>query len=147
MRIKNVCAQLSRINFYPIRRYIYRINSTMSIKKFMWLCTMRRDNLTNQRTDLIAQHLKRCFGPSEVIKVSYFCIIVLHNFISEQQASASKNSDRIYCVLSARSEAQVIYNRLYENYYFLWLFLVILSSSLSGSDDFVLFDSLNGNGA
>jgi len=111
---------------------------------------MRRDNLTNQRTDLIAQHLKRCFGPFEVIKVSYFCIIVLHNFISEQQASASENSDRIYSVLSACSEAQVIYNRLYENYYFLWLFLlflVILCAILSGSDDFVLFDSLNGNGA
>ncbi len=38
----------------------------------------------------------------------------------------------------------------YENYYIQWLlllFLVIFSASLSESDDFVLFDSLDGNAA
>ncbi len=31
-------------------KHIYRINSS---KRIMWLCAMRRDNLTNQRTDLV----------------------------------------------------------------------------------------------
>ncbi len=50
--------------FYPIRinvlrwKHIYRRNSSMCIKRVMWLCTMGRDNLTNQQTDLVAQHLK-----------------------------------------------------------------------------------------
>ncbi len=47
--------------FYPVRqnahklrwKHIYRINSSMCIEKIMWLCAMRRDNLTNQRTDLV----------------------------------------------------------------------------------------------
>ncbi len=47
--------------FYPVRKnahklrwkHIYRINSSMRIEKVMWLCAMRRDNLTNQRTDLV----------------------------------------------------------------------------------------------
>ncbi len=34
-------------------KHIYRINSSMRIKKVMWLCAVRRDNLTNQWTDLI----------------------------------------------------------------------------------------------
>ncbi len=42
------------------------LNSTMRNKKVLWLCTMGRDNLTNQWTDLIAQHLKCCFGRSEM---------------------------------------------------------------------------------
>ncbi len=39
---------------------------------------------------------------------------------------------------------------MYENDYTQWLlllFLVIYSAGLSGSDDFILFDSLDGNGA
>ncbi len=39
---------------------------------------------------------------------------------------------------------------IYDNYYIQWvllLFLVIFSASLSESDDFVLFDSLDENGA
>ncbi len=34
-------------------KHIYRINPSMRIKKVMWLCALRWDNLTNQRTDLI----------------------------------------------------------------------------------------------
>ncbi len=47
-------------------------------------------------------------------------------------------------------EVQVVYYRLFENYYNQWLLLVLLvrfSAGLSGSDDFVLFDSLDGNSA
>ncbi len=53
-----------------------------------------------------------------------------------------------FIVSSARSEVQVIF--------YIWkllysvaspIFLVIFSASLSGSDDFVLFDSLDGNSA
>ncbi len=39
---------------------------------------MGRDNLTNQQTGVIAQHLKYCYGYSEMIEQSlsskYFCI-------------------------------------------------------------------------
>ncbi len=62
-------------------------------------------------------------------------IIVLHNCVPKQ---------------SVHSEAQVIYNRPYDNYYIQWLlllFLVIFSVSFSGSDDFLLLDLLDGNGA
>ncbi len=63
--------------------------------------------------------------------------------------SASESNVRIYCVSSARSEARVIFQN--KNYYIqlLLLFLVIYrySASLLESDDFVLFDSLDGNGA
>ncbi len=34
-------------------KHIYRINSSMHIKEFMWLCAKRRDNLTNHQTDLV----------------------------------------------------------------------------------------------
>ncbi len=36
------------------------INSSTSIKKVMWLWSMGRHNLTNDRTDLVPQHLKCC---------------------------------------------------------------------------------------
>lgn len=36
---------------------------------------------------------------------------------------------------------------VYENYYLQWLFLVIFYASLSGIDDFVIFDSLDVNAA
>ncbi len=44
-------------------------------------------------------------------------------------------------LLSLRPKSFIIY----ENDYIQWLLLYIFSASLSGSDDFVLFDSLNGN--
>ncbi len=80
--------------------------------------------------------------PEQSLSSKYFCNC-LTRLCSQTAASASESNDRIYCVSSARSEAQAIY----ENYYIQWLlllFLVIYSASLSGSDDFVLFDSLDG---
>ncbi len=80
----------------------------------MWLCTMGKENLINQQTDLVAQHLKRCFGRSEMPEQSlsskYVCITVLHVYVPKQQASSSESINHIYCVSSARSEAQVIYH-------------------------------------
>ncbi len=69
----------------------------MRIKKVMWICTMGQDNLTNQLTDLIAQHLK-CFGPSEmpeqgVIKIGSFWIVNL-DCVSE----VSRGCSPVVCV-------------------------------------------------
>lgn len=57
MRVKNLCAQLSRLNSYPVRKHahklrwkhFYRINPLMRINGTGW---------TDQRTDLFAQLLK-----------------------------------------------------------------------------------------
>ncbi len=128
-------------------------------QKCHMICRMGQHNLTNQWTDLVAQHLKCCYGHSEMPEQSlsskYFCIIasrnLLHDRIPKQQASTSESNDRIYCALSAHSGVQVIYYILYENYYIQWplplFFILIFSACLSGSDDFVFFDSLDGNGA
>ncbi len=75
----------------------------------------------------ILEYLKSsCSGPSEkpeeILSSKYFCIIVWHDFVRKQLASTSERSDSIYCVLSARSEVQVIYI-IYDNYYIQWLFL------------------------
>uniref|UniRef100_A0A672NKV9 HECT-type E3 ubiquitin transferase n=1 Tax=Sinocyclocheilus grahami TaxID=75366 RepID=A0A672NKV9_SINGR len=64
--------------------------------------------------------------PEKSLSSKYFCIIF------------SESNDCIYWVTSALSEAHVIY---YID------FLEIFSGSSSGSDDFVLFDSLDQNGA
>ncbi len=54
----------------------------MRIKKVMWLCSMRRDNLTNQRTDLIHSIYKllwsfwKAWGKS-VIKVFLYNYSIL----------------------------------------------------------------------
>ncbi len=45
---------------------------------------------------------------SKICRQNYFCIIVLHDCVSKQQASSSESNDRIYCVSFARSEVQVI---------------------------------------
>ncbi len=78
------------------------------------LCTMGRDNLTNQWTNLVAQHLKSCFGYSEMPEQSlsskYFCRIVLHECVPKQQKSTPESNDYIYCVSPARSEAQVTHH-------------------------------------
>ncbi len=61
---------------------ILRINSSKRIKKVIWLCSMGQQNLTNQRTDLIPQHLKCCYGHSEMPEQSlskYFYIIASQN--------------------------------------------------------------------
>ncbi len=45
---------LIRKNAHNLRwKHIYWINSSMRVEKVMWLCAMRRDNLTNQQTDLV----------------------------------------------------------------------------------------------
>ncbi len=53
------------------------------------------------------------FGRSEMPEQSLsskcFCIIVLHDCVPKQQASASESNDSIYCVSFAHFEAQVIY--------------------------------------
>ncbi len=57
-------------------------------------------------------------------------------------ASASENSDRIYCSFCT--------SIIYENHYVQWLLLVLLEifrASLLGSDGSVLLDSLDGNSA
>lgn len=95
---------------------IYRINSTMCIKKVTWLCTMRWENLTNHLV------LKHCFGRSEIPEQSlsskYVCITVLHDYVTKQQASSSENINCIYCVSSARSEVQII-NQIWK-----WMYSV-----------------------
>ncbi len=81
-----------------------------------------------------------------VIKV--FLLNCLTQLRSQIAAFTSESNDRIYCVSSARSEAQAIF--IYENDYIQELILVfyrLYSASLPGSDDFVLFDSLDWNGA
>ncbi len=76
----------------------------------MWLCTIGWDNLTNQRTDLASHHLKCCFGhsemPEQILSSKKVCI---PDCIPKQQKSTPENNDHIYCVLSARSEVQVIH--------------------------------------
>ncbi len=77
-----------------------------------------------------------------------FCIIASQNCsttASQTSASTSESSDRIYCVSSVRKSFII-----YENDYIQWLlllFFMIFSASLSGGDYFVLFESLDGNGA
>ncbi len=60
--------------------------------------------------------------PEESLSSKYFCIIVFHDCVLKQPASASERSDSIYCVMLARSEVQVI-DIIYENYYIQWLLL------------------------
>ncbi len=76
MRVKNLCAHLSRINFL----IFYRINSSMRIKKVMWLCAMRWNNLTNQWTDLVHSIYKllwsfwKAWGKSVIKVFLYNCL-------------------------------------------------------------------------
>ncbi len=77
----------------------------------------------------ILEYLKSsCSGPSEkpeeILSSKYFCIIVWHDYVRKQPASTSERSDSIYCVLSARSEVQVIYI-IYDNYYIQWISYIL----------------------
>ncbi len=74
----------------------------------MWVCAMRRDNLSNQRTDLV-HSIYKLFGSFwkawESLSSKYVCIIVIkHDCVHKQQHPPPK----------ARSDAQVIY--IYEHY-------------------------------
>ncbi len=85
--------------------------------------------------------------PEQSLSSKYFCIIASQNRVTRLQASTSESNDRIvFRLLALRRKSFIIH----ENYYTQWLlllFLVIYSAGLSGSDDFVLFDLLDGNGA
>ncbi len=56
--------------------------------------------------------------PEQSLSSEYFCRIVFHDWVLKQQASTSESNDSIYCVSSARSEAQVTRN------IWKWLYLV-----------------------
>ncbi len=73
-------------------------------------CAMGRHNLTNRWTDFVAQHLKCCYGHSEVPEQSlsskYFCIIASQNGLSLRMRSQTadihlRKQDCIYYVSSA----------------------------------------------
>ncbi len=70
-----------------------------------------RDNLTNERTDLVTQHLKGS-GRSEMLEQSLSSKYFLHDCVPKQHKSTSERTDSSSCVSSARSEAQVIHNLL-----------------------------------
>ncbi len=86
----------SRVNVNNGRwKRILRINSSKCIKKVMWVCTMRRDNLTSS-------------GPVSFHSVwNILSIVFLHNCVPEQQHTPPKAMTA--CVSSARSEPQVIW--------------------------------------
>ncbi len=72
---------------------ILQINPAWAFKKVMWLCTMGRHNLTNPWTDFVAQHLKCCYGHSEVPEQSlsskYFCIIASQNALPQLRSQTA----------------------------------------------------------
>ncbi len=115
-------------------------NSTMCIENVMWFCAMRRDNLSNQQTDLIhIIYMLFCsFIYWSVVKVFLYnyCLTRLH---SQTAASTSESSDRIYCYFCT---SNVLYMKMIIISGFAY-FSVIYSASLSGSDDL----ALDGNGA
>ncbi len=102
---------------------ILQIHFSMCIKSHV---TVQWDDITYNMIIL------KCL--SKVLS-KYFCIIACQNGLTQLH---------IYCVSSWCA------SNLKEKYYFQWfllLFLVIFSASLLGSDNFVLFISLDGNGA
>ncbi len=134
------------------------LNPAWAFKNAMWLCAMGWHNLTNQRTDFVAQYLKCCYGSFWSARAKSVVKVFLYNCLPVWSATTAfptadihlQKQDRIYCVFICSLEVQVNYYWLFEIYYNQWpllLFLMIFSASLSGSDDFVLFDSLDGNGA
>ncbi len=111
---KNLCTQLSRINFLSDKKklrwkHIYRINSSKCIKKLTWLCSMGWETwLTSGSISFTASEiLFWSFWAKSVIKV--FLYNCLKRLCSQTAASTSESNERIYCVSSARSEPQVIY--------------------------------------
>ncbi len=113
---------LIRTNAHKLRwKHIYRINSSMRIEKVMWLCAMRRDNLTNQRTDLVHSIYMLLWSFWKAWRKSVVKVF-LYNCLTRQQASSSESNNRIYCVSSTHTEVHVNYV-IYENSYILWLLL------------------------
>ncbi len=86
-----------------------------------------------------------CYARSEMyLSSKYFCIIVFQDCVSKQQHPPSKAMTAfiVFRLLALRRKS---FN-IDENYYIQWLlllFLVVYCAGWSGSDDFVLFDSLD----
>ncbi len=106
----------------------------MRLKKVMW-----RDNVTNQQNDLVHSIYVLLWSfwnawVKSVVKV------FLYNCLTRQRSQTAASS-------SEHSTEFIVFCNLYENYcqWRLLVFLVIFS--LSGSDDFILFDSVDGNRA
>ncbi len=112
----------------------------MRIKKVMWVCSIETGS-RSQHLCVVMVVLK------SQIKVAflYNCL----NRLRSQTAASPLKAMTTFIVLrllALRCKSFIVY----ENYYIQWLllvFLVIFSASLSRSDDFVLFDSLDGNTA
>ncbi len=113
-------------------KHIYRINSSMRIKKVMQLFAMRRDNLTSNGPISFTASIC-CYGhsekPEESLSSKYFCIIVLHDCVLKQQ-HPPPNAVTAFIVLRL-SEAQVIYHILKLLYSVASpIFLVIFSATV-----------------
>ncbi len=131
---------------------ILRINSSKRIKKVMWLCAMRQDNLTSSRlisftaSEMLLWSFWNAWAKSVVKVFLYNCL--KHDWVHKQQHSPPKavTAFIVFRLLALRRKSFFIY----ETYYIQQLILVfyrLFSASLPGSDDFVLFDSSDGNGA
>ncbi len=98
---------------------------------------MRRDNLTSSGPISFTLSIC-CFGHSS----KYFCIITSYmTAFPNRRIHLRKQRPHLLCYFCTKCI-------ICENYYYQWLlllFLVIFSVSLSGSDDFVLFDWLDWN--
>ncbi len=84
--------------------------------------------------------------PEKSLSSKYFGIIASHNCFTWLHSQTAKTAFIVFRLLALRRKQFITY----ENDYIQWLlllFLLIFSVSLSGSDDFVLFDLLDGNGA
>ncbi len=160
MCIKNLSAQLSWTLFFwsdkktcakTKWKHICRIHFFMCIKKVMWIWAIG----WHTRTNLFSLHCI-CFCHSWMPKPKSVVKVVRYKFLPElsfmtafpnSRHPPSKATEHVffYCISSARSEAQVIYE---WNCSFLLLqmtfFLVIFGTSLSGKDFFMPLDE---NGA
>ncbi len=117
----------------------------MHIEEVMWLCAMRRDNWTDlvHSIYMLLWSFCKAWGKSVIQVFLYNCLTRLR---SQTAASASERSDSI--VLRPLAPRQVIFHTWKLLYSVASpIFLVIFSGSLPGSDDLVLFDSLDGNDA
>ncbi len=108
--------------------------------KWMWLCTMGWDNLTNQRTDLVAQHLKLWLVfsemPEQSLSSKYFSIIVYNlTCVPKQQASTSEKNDRyelcFICLLWGTSNSSYRKMIILSGFsYFSWWYIVAVYQEL-----------------
>ncbi len=95
---------------------------------------LRWQNLTNRRTDLVAQHLKCFYGRSEQSLFKVFLYKCLTRLCSHPPPKAL-TAFIVSRLLALRCKSFIIYKNAYIQRLLL-LFLVIFSVSLSGSDVF-----------